>query len=98
LLGYRSRPSRSPELATHAADNGVWLSLESLPFDPSQSLGPPESSLIPDTHAVGSRDAVTMRGEPFASHSPFLDAANHAAIANVVGRAMRGGLQPDWNY
>jgi hypothetical protein len=30
-----------------------------------------------------------MRGEPFAFHSPFLDAANHAAIADVVGRDTR---------
>jgi hypothetical protein len=88
-LGYQSRPSGSPELSTQAADNDVWQSLEPFPFDPSQSLGPPESSQIPDIHAVGSRDAVTTRGEPFASHSPFLDTANHAAIADGVGRDTR---------
>jgi hypothetical protein len=43
----------------------------------------------PAIQAVGSRDAVTMRDEPLASHSPLLDTANHAAIADGVGRDTR---------
>jgi hypothetical protein len=87
--GYQSCPSGSPEPTAQAADNVVWQSLESFPFDPSQSLGPPELSQIADLHAVGSRDAMTMRGEPLASHSPILDPAYHVAIADGVGRDTR---------
>jgi hypothetical protein len=90
--GYHSRPSGSPELTAQAADNGVRQSLQPLPLDTSKSLGPPESSQIPGIHAVGCRDAVTTRGEPPASHSPFLDTANHAAaIADGIGRDPRSG-------
>ncbi|KAF1935900.1 hypothetical protein EJ02DRAFT_459981 [Clathrospora elynae] len=84
--GFYFRSIGSPELSTQAANNGVWQSLEPLPFDPSQPLGPPESSQIPNIHAVGSRDAVITRDEPFAFHSPFLDTANHAAFPDGVGR------------
>jgi hypothetical protein len=80
---HRFRSSGSPELATQAASHGVWQSLEPTSFVPSQCLELPELSQIPD---MDGRDAVTMRGEPFASHSPFLDTVAHAAIAEGADR------------
>ena len=68
-----------------SCEDDVWQSLEPLPSISSQSLWPPGSLQILDVR----EDAVPTRGEAFASHSPFPYIANHAAIADIVGRDTR---------